>query len=155
MLTLRTELAVAEPFPDIEMQVDYARFLSDLSMIALHLGKTEEAGQHLREATSRLENLVKEHPEYRLSKSALAGVWMEYWFRHGELPGQGAVTMLDGYLVDPAEATSCNDASLAAKLEIMRGNKTLAKDYTSYLLGKGFFEPGFVAFCTAHELCEH
>jgi tetratricopeptide (TPR) repeat protein len=154
MLSLRKELAAAEPFPDMEMHVDYARFLSGLSMIALQLGKTDEAERLLKEATSRLENLVKEQPDYRLSKSALADVWMEYWFRHGELPGQGAATMLDGYLVDPAEATSCNEASLAAKLEIMRGNKTLAKDYTTYLLGKGFFEPGFVAFCKAHELCE-
>lgn len=154
MLKLRNELDAAGTLPEIEMQVDYALFLSDLSKIALQLDKMDEAGRYLREATSRLEDLVKEHPDYRYSKSALAGVWMEYWFRHGQLPGEQAITMLDGYLVDPGEATSCNDASLAAKLEVMRGNKTLAKDYTSYLLGKGFYEPGFVAFCRNHELCK-
>jgi hypothetical protein len=154
LLTLRDQLIEAGPLPDIEMRVEYARFLSDVSRIALQLGKREEADQYLREATRRLEALVAEQPGYRFSKNALASVWMDYWFRHGELPGPSAVTMLSGYLDNPAEATSCNDASLAAKLEIMRGNKNLARDYTSYLLERGFFEPGYVAFCTAYELCE-
>ena len=62
--------------------------------------------------------------------------------------------MLQDYLVDPEKATSCDDASLAARLEVMRGNKVLAKDYTSYLLRKGYYEPAFVAFCRAFALCE-
>ena len=31
--------------------------------------------------------------------------------------------------------------------------KALAQDYTYYLLWKGYFELGFVNFCTMHELC--
>jgi len=30
----------------------------------------------------------------------------------------------------------------------------VAKDYTSYLLDKGFYEPGFVAFCRRYDLCD-
>ena len=45
-------------------------------------------------------------------------------------------------------------ASLAARLELMRGNKSLAKGYTSYLLDKGYYEPGFVAFCQHYDLCD-
>jgi len=103
----------------------------------------------------RLAALVKEQPDYRSARNMLAKVWIEYWFRHGKLPGEEAANLLQDYLVDPEEATSCDDASLAARLEIMRGNKTLAKNYTSYLLGKGFFEPEFVAFCKKHALCDY
>jgi hypothetical protein len=45
-------------------------------------------------------------------------------------------------------------ASLAARLELMRGNKSLAKGYTSYLLDKVYYEPGFVASCQRYDLCD-
>ena len=138
---------------DFDMQIEYALFLADISRVAMQLEKTEEAKQYLDDAMIRLVALVAEQPDYRASRQVLANVWMEYWFRNGDLPNQQAVYMLEGYLDDPEEATSCDDASLAAKLEIMRGNKSLAKDYTSYLLEKGFFEPGFVSFCKTYELC--
>jgi hypothetical protein len=101
-----------------------------------------------------LSSLVSEKPEHRFSLRLLANTWFEYWTRHGELPSEQSATMLDGYLVDPKKVTSCGDASLAARLEWMRGNISLAKDYTSYLLDKGFYEPGFVAFCRRYELCD-
>ncbi len=117
-------------------------------------GQKDEAERALADATDRLSRLVDENPENRRSRRLLAGAFYEYWVHHGKLPSGDAVTMLDGYLVDPKQATSCNDASLAARLELMRGNISRAKDYTLYLLGKGFFEPGFVAFCQRNELCD-
>jgi len=144
----------SEPMTEFDMNIEYASFLSDLSQVALQLGYTQEADLYLREAIDRLVQLVGQQPDYRRSRHMLAEVWVEYWFRHGSLPSQEAAAELEGYLTDPNEATSCKDASLAARLEWMRGNKNLAKDYTSYLLEKGFFEPGFVAFCKNHELCE-
>jgi len=137
-----------------EMSLGYANFLFDYSRLAWRLEKRVEADQALSEAMERLSSLVSEKPEHRLSLQLLANTWFEYWLRHGALPSDQAVTMLDGYLVDPKKATSCGDASLAARLALMRGNISLAKDYTSYLLNKGFYEPGFVAFCRRYELCD-
>ena len=137
-----------------EMSLGYANFLFDYSRLAWRLEKRVEADQALSEAMERLSSLVSEKPEHRFSLQLLANTWFEYWLRHGALPSDQAVIMLDGYLVDPKKAASCDDASLAARLELMRGNISLAKDYTSYLLDKGFYEPGFVAFCQRHELCE-
>ena len=137
-----------------KISLGYANFLFDYSRLAWRLEKRVEADQALSEAMDRLSSLVSEKPEHRFSLQLLANTWLEYWLRHGVLPSDQAVTMLDGYLVDPKNATSCSDASLAARLELMRGNISLAKDYTSYLLDKGFYEPGFVAFCRRHELCE-
>ena len=140
--------------PEFDMRVAYASFLADISRVAVQLDKAEEAEYYLQEAMNRLAALVHEQPDYRSSRHELAAAWMEYWSRHGMLPNQQAKTMLQDYLVDPGKVTSCDDASLAARLEIMRGNKDLAKDYTSYLLRKGYYEPAFVAFCRAHALCE-
>jgi hypothetical protein len=137
-----------------EMSIEYASFLIDYSQLAWRLEKRVEADQALSEAMDQLSSLVNEKPEHRNSLHLLAIAWFEFWLRHGELPSDQAVTMLDGYLVDPKKATSCGDASLAARLELMRGNIFLAKDYTSYLLDKGFYEPGFVAFCRRYELCD-
>jgi hypothetical protein len=137
-----------------EMSIEYASFLIDYSQLAWRLEKRVEADQALSEAMDQLSSLVNEKPEHRNSLHLLAIAWFEFWLRHGELPSDQAVTMLDGYLVDPKKATSCGDASLAARLELMRGNIFLAKDYTSYLLDKGFYEPGFVAFCRRYDLCD-
>ena len=127
----------------------------DYSQLAWRLEKRVEADQALSEAMDRLSSLVSEKPENRLSLHLLAIAWFEYWSRHGALPSdQACLPCWTDYLVDPKQVTSCDDASLAARLELMRGNISLAKDYTSYLLDKGFYEPGFVAFCRRHELCE-
>jgi len=137
-----------------EISLGYANFLFNYSQLAWRLEKRVEADQALSEAMDRLSGLASEKPEHRLSLQLLANTWFEYWTRNGVLPSDQAVTMLDGYLVDPKNATSCGDASLAARLELMRGNIFLAKYYTSYLLDKGFYEPGFVAFCRRYDLCD-
>jgi len=157
MIAQKHELGIflsAEKLDAFEMSLGYANFLFDYSRLAWRLEKRVEADQALSEAMERLSSLASEKPEHRLSLQLLANTWFEYWLRHGALPSDQAVTMLDGYLVDPKKATSCGDASLAARLELMRGNISVAKDYTSYLLDKGFYEPGFVAFCRRYDLCD-
>ena len=139
---------------DFETSVEHAEFLIFYAQFAWLVNENEEAELALNEAADRLTILVNEKPENRSSRRLLARAWFEYWTRHSSLPSAEATAMLEGYLVDPEQATSCADASLAARLELMRGNISLAKDYTLYLLGKGFYEPGFVAFCKRNELCE-
>ena len=139
---------------DFETSVDYAEFLIFYAQFAWLENKNEEAELALNEAADRLTILVSEKPENRSSRRLLARAWFEYWTRHGSLPSAEATAMLEGYLIDPEQATSCADASLAARLELMRENISLARDYTLYLLGKGFYEPGFVAFCKRNDLCE-
>ncbi len=150
---LETFLEAGE-LDDFETLIDYADFLIDYSELAWRLDRHEEADQALNEATKRLLGLVSLNPEHRLSAQVLAEAQVEYWIRYGTLPDNEATAMLEGYLVDPKQATSCEDASLAARLELMRGNKSLAKGYTSYLLDKGFYAPAFVAFCRRNDLCD-
>jgi hypothetical protein len=139
---------------DFKAFVEYAGALIDYSLFASQVEGRDEADRILDEATQRLSHLVSENPENRRSRRLLASAWLEYWSRHGALPSDEAAAMLEDYLVEPEQATSCEDAILAARLELMRGNISLSKDYTAYLLDKGFYEPGFVAFCRHHDLCD-
>jgi tetratricopeptide (TPR) repeat protein len=138
---------------DFKASVEYAAYLLAYSRFARKAGRKEEADRVLDETRNRLLSLFKYNPEHREIRRLLAFAWFEIWTNTGMLPSDEAATLLDGYLVDPEKATSCDEASLAARLEVMRGNKSLAKYYTLYLLGKGFFEPGFVAFCKRSDLC--
>jgi tetratricopeptide (TPR) repeat protein len=139
---------------DYETSIDYGFFLVQLSQIAWLLEKREESERLLDQAITRLFTLVEEEPESRSSRSSFAHAVFVFWERNGILPSKEADLMLNGYLGDPEQVRSCSDASLAARLNIMRGNKNLAKHYTDYLLGRGYYEPGFVAFCRRYELCD-
>ena len=137
-----------------DKSVDYAATLFDYSHFAWREGRIKEAEQALREATDRLFALVSEKPENGIARQALGAALLDHWDRYKTLPNEEAVAFLNGYLVGRTGAWSCNEASLGAKLELMRGNISEATVYTSYLLGKGYFEPGFVAFCKKYDLCE-
>jgi hypothetical protein len=145
---------LAGKIEDFDASVEYAGALIDYSQLARHVDRSVEADHALKEANDRLSRLVNENPDRRSSRHLLAYTWLEHWNLHGTLPSDEASEMLDGYLVNPERATSCDDASLAARLALISGNISLAKDYTLYLLSKGFYEPGFVAFCKRNDLCE-
>ena len=139
---------------DFESSIETADFLLQYSLMAQKLGHHLEAERVLGSVMAKLTTLASEKPENRLGNQMLARVWWEHWDRKGVLPNQQAVSTLENYLVDPEKARSCNDADLAARLEIMRGNNSLASDYTLYLLEKGYFEPEFVDFCSSYHLCD-
>ena len=145
---------LAGQLKDFGASVEYAAALFAYSRFARNAGKDKEADRALDDAANRLSSLVTENPEHRESRRLLAFVFFETWSNSGATPSEDAGAMLDDYLVDPAQAASCDEASLAARLALMRGNISLANDYTLYLLGKGFFEPGFVAFCKRNDLCD-
>jgi hypothetical protein len=155
-MTLKAELDsvfLEGHLSDFDTSVEYAGLLLDYSQLAWRVDEIAVASLTLKEATDRLSILVNEKPEYRSSRRSLANAWFENWVRHNELPAGEAAIMIDSYLVGPDHAMSCEDAALAARLELMRGNISLAKDYTDYLLNKGFYESGFVDFCRRYDLC--
>ncbi len=134
--------------------VNYAMTLSDYSQFTWREGRIEEAEQALREAIDRLQSLVREKPENRRARQVLGEALLEHWDRSKTLPGEEAAVFLEGYLVGAYNNWGCEEASIGARLEVMRGNISEARVYTSYLLGKGYFEPDFVAFCKKYDLCE-
>jgi len=139
---------------DFGAAVDYAEFKIDVSVLAHRMGKTAEAQTELNDAIQRLTALVKAKPENRVSRYQLARASFERWVQTGQRPSGEINALLEGFLPSGQAAKSCDDASLAARLAVMNGDKSQATHYTAYLLDKGFYEPGFVAFCKEYALCD-
>ena len=77
----------------------------------------------------------------------------QYWQLHHISPTPDLMAMIDDRSLDEPPVRGCFQANLAAHQAIMRGNKDTARDYTSYLLDKGFYEPAFISFCEEYDLC--
>jgi len=128
-------------------QVDYGRLL-------LEQGKTESGKNHIRAATEILAELVRQKPGFKESLVGLAYAYFEYWKHVGAADAPEIRSLLDEYLSDPTQVENCSDANRAARLAVIDGNEDLARRYTDYVLGKGYFEAGFTSFCKEYKLCD-
>ncbi len=139
---------------DFGAAVDYAEFKINDSVLAHRMGKAVKAQSELHDAIQRLIALVRAKPGNRISRYQLARASFEQWVQTGQRPPAEISALLEGFLPPGQTVKSCDDASLAARLAVMNGDKSLAKDYTVYLLDKGFFEPEFAAFCKEYAICD-
>ena len=57
-------------------------------------------------------------------------------------------------LVPQGGGLSCHDRSLLVLEALMDGNEKMAREQVDFLLGKGFFEPGFISVCSQYGLCQ-
>ena len=147
------ELSNSELNTDHFFAVEAALFLLDQARLRLALGEVEQGEKLLRTVIEQLAELVRLRPGFELSLRGLAAASFTYWQQFGEKPGSNVDSLLGQYLADPESIENCTDASLAARLAIADGKAQLAKRYTSYVLGKGYFEPDFAAFCRKYQLC--
>jgi hypothetical protein len=139
---------------DFEAAVQYAEFEINYAQFAREEGMASEAKRALDDALNSLMELVMEKPENRASRYQLARAVVERWAQGDLQPSAEAPALRHEYLTKPELVRSCDDASLAAQLAVMRGDKALAKRYTAYLLEKGYFDPGFSDFCKKYEICD-
>jgi hypothetical protein len=64
------------------------------------------------------------------------------------------LAQVEDYSLSEPPVRSCKFAGLAARQAVMRGDLASAGFYTDYLLGKGYYEPAFIRFCQAYDLCD-
>ncbi len=138
---------------DVMIAVDVAEYRADHARLAELNGHGEEARQTMSAVVNDLAGRVLRNPTHRDSLRQLASASFGYWELTGSQPDASVTGLLSGFLSDPARTRSCFDASTAARLAVMRGDRVLASDYTDYVLGRGYFEPGFVRFCRRYALC--
>lgn len=134
--------------------VDAARFRLDHARLLWLRGFEDEGRQALDQAMVALAGLVRQNPGHRDSLFQLAYAAVERWHLTGAEPGTEVGQLLDGYLEDSPAAGSCAEASMAARLALLRGDRERAAGYTGQVLAKGYFEPEFIAFCRLHALCD-
>lgn len=157
MTKIASELNVMNQSTDslgIEDAIDYADFLEAYAELAYLLGDELLSNVLLQEGMEHVINLVNENPDHAMSRYQLVLMIFQYWQQNNSLPDGEVLDLLDGYLSNPEKIDSCSDTVAAAKLSLMNGDKASAREYSSYLFEKGYFEPGFVHFCRMHDLCE-
>jgi tetratricopeptide (TPR) repeat protein len=136
------------------MSIDAAFFRLDYGKLMLERGDIEPGKALIKAAAKDLTELVRQKPGFRESLIGLAYAYFAYWQQFGNESAHEIENLLDGYLSAPAEVENCTDANQAARLAIIDGNEALAKHYTDYVLGKGYFEAGFISFCKEYNLCD-
>jgi hypothetical protein len=139
---------------DFQAAVDLAEFEINLAVLAAERDSADAASSRLQRSLDHLTPLVEEKPDNRASRYELARAVFEQWRQSGQLPDAQIGILLKGYLAKPGLVKSCDDASLAAQLAVMRGDLAQARSYASYLLGKGFYDPEFTGFCRQFGVCD-
>ena len=124
------------------------------SELAKKNGREEEAREFNLRAIQALAAIVSENPGIASGRMLLASAFFQYWQLNSELPPADWLAQVEDYSLSESPVRSCKLAGLAARQAVMHGDMTTAKYYTSYLLGKGFYEPEFVRFCRAYGLCK-
>ncbi len=57
--------------------------------------------------------------------------------------------------LDPGQQQmGCADRGTLIQQALLEGNIDEAHAQTEYLLGKGYFEPGFIRICRQYDLCQ-
>lgn len=133
--------------------VDAAHFELDLARTQLATGRAREGREALRGALQRHRDLLAAKPEFRSVYAGLAHAYFENWQAFGEPPEGDYSLLMAVYLSAPDSLQSCSDAARGAMLAQATGDRALAQQYTDYVLGKGYYEPGFVTFCRRYGLC--
>ena len=75
------------------------------------------------------------------------------WYQSGISPKSDVKGLTYNYYADSQAPRGCEELSLAARQAIMQGDEEATSGYSNYLLGKGYFEPGFIRLCKKHALC--
>jgi tetratricopeptide (TPR) repeat protein len=149
-----TEIQREGTSKELDSLEEYAVFLDRYSEAAFRSGDTLLADSLLQEELNLVTELITDNPDYAGSRPRLVYAAFQHWQQKKALPGNGVMNLLDGYLANPDEVRSCLDADTAARLSLIRDDGAQAERYSSYLLRRGYFEPGFVQFCRMHDLCQ-
>ncbi len=117
-------------------------------------GREEEAMEFNLRAVQALSASVSESSGFARGRILLAFALFQYWQLNNELPPDSWLAQVEDYSLSEPPVRSCTLAGLAARQAIMRGDLASARFYTDYLLGKGYYEPAFIRFCQAYDLCD-
>jgi hypothetical protein len=124
------------------------------SGVATEQGREDDARDFNLRAIQALSASVSESSGFSRGKILLASALFQYWQLNRELPQDGWLAQVEDHSLSEPPVRSCTLAGLAARQAVMRGDLASARFYTDYLLGKGFYEPAFIRFCQAYDLCD-
>jgi hypothetical protein len=133
---------------------DLANAWVSQSELAIETGREHEAREFNLRAVQALSAGLSDSSGFASGRLWLAFTLFQYWQLNNELPPARWLAQVEDYSLSEPPVRSCKFAGLAARQAVMRGDLASAGFYTDYLLGKGYYEPAFIRFCQAYDLCD-
>ena len=146
-------LFASNPNTDIEIHAHFGAFLLTREIIERDSERPAEADRTLEQAMEFLADLILQAPDLSLLRRLLSIAVLRYSQLNETLPRAEIVGLVPDLISDNRRHTFCELSALAAQQAVQRGELQKAERYTSYLLDKGYFEPGFIRFCRSQGLC--
>jgi tetratricopeptide (TPR) repeat protein len=138
----------------IDQSIAYNRLLRDLANRLYHEGEEARAESILEQSAVQLAGLAQAHPQNRLVLHEAALSWF-YWWDHD--PAGFTDNIEPSRLIQIRESlndSACSDRDLAARIDVMQGRQERARSTVAALIGEGYRELEFMAFCAEHSLCD-
>ena len=130
-----------------------ASSMASQSLLAKEQGRVKDAREFNLKAVRILSAILSESPDLAGSRNELVSALFKYWQLNGELPPADWQAFIEDFSLSEPPVRSCDQAELAARQAIMRGDLNSAKNFTDYLLGKGYKSASFIRFCQDYDLC--
>jgi hypothetical protein len=131
----------------------YGQFLLNYSDASMRAGDAKMAINLLDEAISTVLAVLEKNENNRESLEHIGLAAFQWW----QLNGDRANPIFGRYAIDLQDGRnstwSCDEAALAARQAILKGDRGTARVFTQYLLDKGYADPGFKGFCRQYDLC--
>jgi len=138
---------------DVVSSIEYADFLIWYSEMALIKGEHVKALELLSESIDLLRGIITDDENLHRARLSMGKALYLDWYQSGTTPESDLKGLTYDYYADSQAPRACEEASLAARQAIMQGDEEATSSYTSYLLGRGYFEPGFIRLCKKYAFC--
>jgi hypothetical protein len=144
----------SEPGEDTNPRVFHAEFQLIKEVWWAEQRDADRRRKALELVLAQMLSVLEKAPDIVEARQRLALAAYRYWVLTGVFPDTRFMQELPERVSLEAHRRSCFEINLAARLAVMQGDEAAAESYTSFLLAKGYYEPGFIRFCRAHDLCD-
>jgi len=131
----------------------YIDFLILFAEIESRTGSTAASNNYLHEALQLLYKKAPPEEWDKFDRVRLQKMRYQWWASNDQdglaafsIPDQSDQTMSSHF-------QSCTESDYQARMSLLDGDRGNAVELVTFLLGKGYADPGFKKFCTAYELC--
>jgi tetratricopeptide (TPR) repeat protein len=146
------DVLVSEGFENLRHNSHWIIYLLNYSELAWQAGRNELAESLLTEAIRQLGVLMENVTDFEPLADQILTAKFQNWQQRGE-PSLELDSVPDTAVLLENNAESCLMREHRARMAVMRGERQQAAELADELLGKGYLDPGFIAFCREFEIC--
>jgi tetratricopeptide (TPR) repeat protein len=147
------EVLETESYGNLRRNTEWLQFLISWSDMKWRSGMQDDARALMSEAVAHLERLIAGDNEQASFLPELLNTRYLYWQQRGEdLFDEPAFSGIEVRF--DSKDRSCLAQADLIRQAILLDNLDTARELTTGLLAKGYYEPGFIRTCRKYDLCE-